>query len=678
MSTPRHCTTISRKDNPSSQPLFHVSPLQYSYGDFIASGDPTQLKYIVEEAREIENSPLTPVEQRDRVRKVRESLCALSEEFEREGAPPSRPNDRKQGFEQQQSKEGEDPIAEKWCPKPNNESLKEQKEENNAKKGGSKAQGERAAVIWKRDQKLLRILSTDAIYGSDDITVSKEEREIASHLAKAAKICLGDNDMAVRMHQFITTYPKQSTRMFLSTFIRTPLTNHRVDDIEEEFCTNGLKHAIELGLCFEQWYNHGMMPGNSRNGFTIRERNGLKIRIPQLREAVTTQMIGDSGILGYRDLKLVEGSWIRGISFQSISELLYEARGIEISPSTLKSHIQPLYNRLDSFGNQDLSGYKCFGIMLDASYDHTDIITHKGKRKKKRKRGKPVLTALGIFIDDEGIKLVYLGCKSVDSESTDNYALLVGELVKWGFSTKNVELMLSDRHRSFAGLRDKIFPQAKLHYCGVHLTRNLGKKIPKCLKGPLGSVFLKAAYWVLKGTTKEEVWERFGLLKSAPESTYGSEMKDAIEYLCVNIESHTNVVKFFSNPEIIRVLLNTNRIESMNRLISRWADWKGGFRSTEDQERAAHIAGLRMEKSPFIFPFKEGDLIFDEEISDKEKCFEFRIGRVEKNCRSLMEICIKGWKGDCQELGNILASLAKQTIECCNGILWIRHNQLLL
>ncbi|WP_149454135.1 hypothetical protein [Pasteuria penetrans] len=75
---------------------------------------------------------------------------------------------------------------------------------------------------------------------------------------------------------------------------------------------------------------------------------------------------------------------------------------------------------------------------------------------------------------------------------------------------------------------------------------------------------------------------------------------------------------------------------------------------------------------------KEGDLILDEEISDKEKCFEFRIGRVEKNCRSLMEICIKGWKGDCQELGNILASLAKQTIECCNGILWIRHNQLLL
>jgi hypothetical protein len=508
----------------------------------------------------------------------------------------------------------------------------------------------------------------------DNKEAHERERKAADHLAEAFSLYVeGRGERAAReIKSFFARYPQQVKRLFLYGFIKIPLTSVTVDDIEEEFCSAGLTYAIELGLCYSQW-KHLAMHGDLRSGFSkSREWNGLRIRLPQSRGHFSyCEIFNGSGMLGRRHFRLLKSLHKQGMSFRSISETLWEVFGYEVAPSTLKVYIQPFYHEIEARGKRDLRDFNIFAILLDGTHDSADIILppkEDGGRgsggKRKRKRGRALLTAIGLYMDHEGIKMAYLGCKSVKTESAENYIEFVKELIARGLFAEGVGLILSDRHKSFAGLRDKLFPQAKLSYCGVHLTRNLGKKIPKSAKKKgKASVFLKSAYWVLKGSTKAEVWERFSLFRAA----YHEDMRDAVEYLRQNIESHTNSTDFFNHPEIIRFLLNTNRIESMNRLISRWADWKGGFRSIAEQERAGHLAGMRMEESSqVVLSLGRGECTMDEDLVQKEEDPHFRAKRLRENSQELKQLCIDKGKEAPQELGGILYAVSEECIRQCN------------
>jgi transposase-like protein len=512
----------------------------------------------------------------------------------------------------------------------------------------------------KDSQKLLEEAMKDAKKFRKDVTIDilrklkrlgyrdKKVRQVAGLLIEAIRILFGDSG---NTSKYIQRAMEENALQVIQSFLhmlKVALANSSACSIRGEASTILASYLITLGACVERSLYCKRNPDDPCNGFRTIMIDGVPTAVPETREMYSLPLFENCGSLGERICKTIISLHTRGLSCQSISDFLYEVEGIEISKETVRDRLKPFYEELKKWSKRCLKEYKCFAVIFDGTYDSVDVITCSKTKTRKRQRDRVLLKAIGLYMDEGGIKRVFLGCISADKESAENYNKLVDDLISRGFDSEFVKMIICDRHGSFPVVREKRFRKADLQHCCVHLSRHIRKKIPSHLLKAWAAAFLKSAYWVLLSSTKEEGLERLDFFRAV----FGHIMPEAVAYLKENLDSHTNVTKFFSHPEIIQLLLSTNLIESINRLTSRWADWKGGFRSVAEHVRTGCLSGLRMEKiSEYALRIDIGPehLAGPKRIIKWEDAAEDKIDRLEENFVDLVNIISNHGEGCTEE-----------------------------
>ena len=249
---------------------------------------------------------------------------------------------------------------------------------------------------------------------------------------------------------------------------------------------------------------------------------------------------------------LVISMYARGNSLKDIKETIREIYSIDLSEETLSNMTQSVSKEVEKWQNRKLE--KCYPfVYVDCIYCSV--------KDDLRSIKKAIYVVLGI--DTKGLKDV-LGIWIETTETSSKWCEIFEELKSRG--VEDIFFVSMDGLIGLPEAVERIYPQAILQRCIVHITRNIYGILPK-----------KEVKEVITDFKKIYTASNLGHAKLEYES-FEKKYKDN-KKLMKKVDDNINwVMQIFEYPPAIRKLIyTTNSIESLNAGLRKVTKGKGSF-----------------------------------------------------------------------------------------------------
>ena len=249
---------------------------------------------------------------------------------------------------------------------------------------------------------------------------------------------------------------------------------------------------------------------------------------------------------------LVISMYARGNSLKDIKETIREIYSIDLSEETLSNMTKSVSEEVEKWQNRKLE--KCYPfVYVDCIYCSV--------KEDLRSIKKAIYVVLGI--DTKGLKDV-LGIWIETTETASKWCEIFEELKSRG--VEDIFFVSMDGLTGLPEAVERVYPQAILQRCIVHITRNIYGILPKKEVKEVISDFKKIYTASNLGHAKLE-YEAF-------QKKYKDNKK-----LMKKVDDNINwVMQIFEYPPAIRKLIyTTNAIESLNAGLRKVTKGKGSF-----------------------------------------------------------------------------------------------------
>lgn len=328
-----------------------------------------------------------------------------------------------------------------------------------------------------------------------------------------------------------------------------------------------LEHMLEAELTaqlgYEPYAAAGRNSGNSRNGKRprkLRTSSGdVTIQVPRDRNGAFQSPLLEPYQTSTNELEdKIIALYAKGISTRDIQETLRDVYGVEVSPATISTVTDKVWELVEAWQNRPLAAI--FPIVyLDAIH------------LKVRRDGKVVNTAIYVVlgIDLEGQRDVLGHWVGDGAEGANFWLSVVTDLQARG--VEDIFIACVDGLSGFKAAIHAIFPHTHLQRCVIHQVRHsLSYVTWKDRKAFVAD--LKAIY---QAPTREAA--EMQLLKLG--ETWGTQYAIAVRSWENNWEDLATMFEYPSN--IRRLIYTTNTVEGYNRQLRKVTKTKGAFPSAE-------------------------------------------------------------------------------------------------
>lgn len=249
---------------------------------------------------------------------------------------------------------------------------------------------------------------------------------------------------------------------------------------------------------------------------------------------------------------IVISLYAKGISLKDIKDTIKEIYSIELSEETLSNMTEAVSEEVKKWQSRSLEACYPF-VYVDCLYCSV--------KEDLRSVKKAVYVALGV--NTQGIKDV-LGIWIDNTESATKWCEIFEELKDRG--VKDIFFVSMDGLTGLSAAVEKVFPQAVVQRCIVHITRNIYSVTPKKDCKKVISDF-KQIYTANNLEQAKLEYKNFA-------EKY-KENKKILNKVSENIEW---IYRIFEYPIAIRkVIYTTNAIESLNSGLRKVTNGKGSF-----------------------------------------------------------------------------------------------------
>ena len=249
---------------------------------------------------------------------------------------------------------------------------------------------------------------------------------------------------------------------------------------------------------------------------------------------------------------LVISMYARGNSLKDIKETIREIYSIDLSEETLSNMTKSVSEEVEKWQNRKLE--KCYPfVYVDCIYCSV--------KEDLRSIKKAIYVVLGI--DTKGLKDV-LGIWIETTETASKWCEIFEELKSRG--VEDIFFVSMDGLTGLPDAVERVYPQAILQRCIVHITRNIYGILPK-----------KDVKEVIADFKKIYTASNLGHAKLEYEA-FQKKYKDN-KKLMKKVDDNINwVMQIFEYPPAIRKLIyTTNAIESLNAGLRKVTKGKGSF-----------------------------------------------------------------------------------------------------
>lgn len=240
---------------------------------------------------------------------------------------------------------------------------------------------------------------------------------------------------------------------------------------------------------------------------------------------------------------------INGVSTRKVSRVVEELCGKSFSKSTVSQLCKKLDAEIETFRNRPLGDLEAPFLMVDATYFKA--------REDHKIVSKAFLVAIAIRPD--GVREI-IGFDICDAEDNTSWQSFFKSLKSRGLS--DVNIVISDSHKSILSAVTKTYPEAAWQRCQVHFLRNIVNEAPprfqEGLRTELRKMFTAKAI------------EESRRIRDEIIADYEPVAEKAMQILDRGFEDSMTVMCL---PEGLRLKLrSTNMIERFNRELKRRSD----------------------------------------------------------------------------------------------------------
>ena len=240
---------------------------------------------------------------------------------------------------------------------------------------------------------------------------------------------------------------------------------------------------------------------------------------------------------------------INGVSTRKVSAVVEELCGKSFSKSTVSQLCKKLDAEIEAFRNRPLDNLEAPFLMVDATYFKA--------RENHKIVSKAFLVALAIRPD--GVREI-IGFDICDAEDNASWQSFFKSLKSRGL--KDVNIVISDSHKSILNAVTKTYPEAAWQRCQVHFTRNIVNEAPPRFQEGLRTELRK----MFTAKTIEEARR----IRDEIIADYEPVAKKSMQILDNGFEDSMTIMCL---PEGFRARLrSTNMIERFNRELKRRSD----------------------------------------------------------------------------------------------------------
>ena len=252
---------------------------------------------------------------------------------------------------------------------------------------------------------------------------------------------------------------EQELRGHLDEVVRT--------SVEETL--NGLLDAEADRLCQAKRYERTADRADTRAGSyerkLVTKAGEVKLKVPRLRSLpFETQIIERYRRRESSVEEALMEMYLAGVSVRRVEDITEALWGTRVSPSTVSELNQQLYERIEAWRNQPITGQFAYvyldGIWLKRSWG--------GEVKNVA-----VLVAIGV--DQDGYRQI-LGVVEGAKEDAESWRMFLRHLKERGLA--GVELVVSDKCLGLMEALGEFYPEASWQRCMVHWFRNVRTVVP--------------------------------------------------------------------------------------------------------------------------------------------------------------------------------------------------------
>ena len=240
---------------------------------------------------------------------------------------------------------------------------------------------------------------------------------------------------------------------------------------------------------------------------------------------------------------------INGVSTRKVSAVVEELCGKSFSKSTVSQLCKKLDAEIEAFRNRPLYNLEVPFLMVDATYFKA--------REDHKIISKAFLVAIAIRPD--GVREI-IGFDICDAEDNASWQSFFKNLKSRGL--KDVNIVISDSHKSILNAVTKTYPEAAWQRCQVHFLRNIVNEAPPRFQEGLRTELRK----MFNAKTIEEARR----IRDEIIGDYEPVAPKAMKVLDNGFEDSMTIMCL---PESFRLKLrSTNMIERFNRELKRRSD----------------------------------------------------------------------------------------------------------
>lgn len=233
---------------------------------------------------------------------------------------------------------------------------------------------------------------------------------------------------------------------------------------------NGLLEAEADQLCGAQRYERSPDRVDTRAGSYERrlqtKAGQVTLKVPRLRSLpFETQIIERYRRRESSVEEALMEMYLAGVSVRRVEDITEALWGTRVSPSAVSELNQKLYERIETWRNQPITGQFAY-VALDGVW-------------LKRSWGgevKNVAVLVAIGVDQEGYRQV-LGVSEGAKEDAASWRNFLRHLKERGLS--GVRLVTSDKCLGLVEALGEFYPEADWQRCMVHWYRNVGSVVPQ-------------------------------------------------------------------------------------------------------------------------------------------------------------------------------------------------------
>jgi transposase-like protein len=333
-----------------------------------------------------------------------------------------------------------------------------------------------------------------------------------------------------------------------------------------------LETELSEELGYEPYEAKGKNSGNSRNGHypkKVRTSAGeTTIQVPRDRNGDYEPQVVKKRVTNTNELEdKIIGMYAKGMSVRDIQDTLKELYGVEVSPATLSTITDKVWELVEAWQNRPLASIYPI-IYLDA--------IHLKLRREGKVETTAVYTVLGVDLD--GHRDVLGHWLGEGSESSNFWLSVVTDLQ--GRGVQDIFIACMDGLSGFKEAVLAVFPRTQIQRCIIHQIRNSLKYVTWTDR----KNFMSDLRLVYQAATREAAEAQLRQL----HEKWGDKYAIAIRSWQNNWE---DLATFFAYPaEIRRLIYTTNSVEGYHRQLRKVTKSKGAFPTPQAARKLLFLA----------------------------------------------------------------------------------------